>query len=488
MTKPAPGAMRKALGVASECAPLAKTGGLADVVGALPAALTAQGWGLRTLIPGYPAVLSALGRHQTVLQEPDLFGGGGRVLAAKVAGLDLLVLDAPHLFDRPGSPYLDAGGQDWPDNDARFAALSWVAARIGAGALPDWRPEVVHLHDWQAGLAAVYLRELDAGVPCLMTVHNMAFHGMTGAGRLMALRLPAGGFHPDGFEFFGHINALKAGLVWADAISTVSPTYAQELMRPEFGMGLEGVVRTRAADLAGILNGIDLSVWNPATDPHLVRRFATPRGKAANRRALLAEFGIDDGGGPVCAVVSRLSEQKGLDLLLQAAPALTARGGRFVLLGAGDRGLENAWLAASSQSVGVRIGYDEALSHRMYAGADAVLVPSRFEPCGLTQMYALRYGAVPVVALTGGLADTVIDANEAALRAGVATGLTIHPLSAETLAHGLRRLCDLHADPVAWARLQANAMKAPVGWEASAPAYAALYDRLVAARTDATAE
>jgi starch synthase len=471
---------RAALGVASECAPLVKTGGLADVVGALPGALAQQGWALRTLIPGYPGVMKALrdARVSEALAIPDLFGGGGRVLAARAGGLDLLVLDAPHLFDRPGTPYLDASGHDWPDNDARFAALSWAAALIAGGAIAGWRPEVVHLHDWQAGLAAVYLRETGAGVPCLMTVHNMAFHGLAGAARLMALRLPESGFHPEGFEYFGHINALKAGLVWADAISTVSPTYARELMRPEFGMGLDGVVRARSADVAGILNGIDTTIWNPATDPHLAKGYSTPRGKAANRRAVLAEFGLADGGGPVCAVVSRLSEQKGLDLLLQALPALTARGGRLILLGSGDRALENAWLAAASDAVAVRIGYDEALSHRMYAGADAVLVPSRFEPCGLTQLYALRYGAVPVVALTGGLADTVIPANAAALRTGVATGLHVHPLTADTLAHALARLCDLHADGPAWARLQANAMKSPVGWEATAPEYAALYARL----------
>lgn len=472
--------LRAALGVASECAPLVKTGGLADVAGALPAALAAQGWGLRTLIPGYPGVMKAIARARarSVLEESDLFGGPARVLTAQAAGLDLLVLDAPHLFDRPGTPYLDASGHDWPDNDARFAALSWVAARIGAGALKGWRPELVHLHDWQAGLAAVYLREMGAGVSSLMTVHNMAFHGLAGAARLLALRLPEHGFHPDGFEFYGHINALKAGLLWADAISTVSPTYAQELMRPEFGMGLDGVVRARAGDLAGILNGIDTEAWNPATDPHLVRGYTSPRGKVPNRRALLAEFGLADGGGPLCVVVSRLSGQKGLDLLLEALPALTARGGRLILLGSGDRALENAWLAAASDAVAVRIGYDEALSHRMYAGADAVLVPSRFEPCGLTQLYALRYGAVPVVAQTGGLADTVIDANEAALRAGVATGIVVQPLSAETLAHAMARLCDLHADRRIWARMQANAMKSPVGWQATAPEYAALYARL----------
>jgi starch synthase len=395
----------------------------------------------------------------------------------------MLLVDAPHLYDRPGTPYLDASGHDWPDNDVRFAALGWMAARIAAEGVPGWRPEVLHLHDWQAALAAVHVREMGARAGTLLTVHNIAFHGLAGAGRLQALRLPGAGFHPGGFEYFGHISALKAGLVWADRLSTVSPTYAHELTTPAFGMGLDGVIRARAADLSGILNGIDTQVWNPATDPH-IRRFRSPRGKAANRARLAAELGVAVGAGPLCVVVSRLSWQKGLDLLLEALPALTDRGGSLALLGSGERELENAWLAAAGHSdrVSVRIGYDEALAHRMFAGADAVLVPSRFEPCGLTQLYALRYGAIPVVAMTGGLADTVIHASEAALRAGVATGLQVFPLDAHSLAHALDRLCELHADPAAWAMLQRNAMKSPVGWDASAPRYAALYDAIARER------
>ena len=475
--------MRAALGVASECAPLVKTGGLADVVGALPAALAPLGWAVRTLLPGYREVLRGLGRATVVLEDADLFGGPARLLAAEVDGLDLLLLEAPHLFDRPGTPYLDAGGRDWPDNDARFAALSWVAGRVASEGVAGWCPEVVHLHDWQAALAAVYAREMGARAGTLMTVHNIAFHGLTGADRLQALRLPEPGFHPDGFEYYSQISALKAGLVWADQLSTVSPTYAHELTTPAFGMGLDGVIRSRAGALSGILNGIDTAVWDPARDPH-IKGFRSPRGKAPNRARLLAEFGLAAIPGPLCVVVSRLSAQKGLDLLLEALPALLEAGGALVLLGSGERGIEDAWLAAAARSdrVAVRIGYDEALAHRMFAGADAVLVPSRFEPCGLTQLYALRYGAIPLVALTGGLADTVIHANEAALRAGVATGLQFHPVEAEALAHALRRLCALHADAPTWAALQRNAMRSPVGWDASAPRYAALYDRL--ARSD----
>ena len=479
-------ALRPVLAVASECAPLVKTGGLADVVGALPAALAAQGWAIRTLLPGYRPVLKAVKRPRVAADLPDLLGAPARLLAGTVGGLDLLILDAPALYDREGSPYLDAQGRDWPDNDARFAALDLAAALIAADGVKGWRPEVVHLHDWQAGFTPWFMRGLGATQPSVMTIHNIAFHGLTGADRLKPLGLPTDGFALDGFEYYGHISALKAGLTGARVITTVSPTYAQELATEEFGMGLDGVIRARGHDLLGILNGIDTTAWDPTRDP-AIRRFSAPGGKVANKRALRAEFGLSQAEGPLCVVVSRLSDQKGLDLLLAALPALTERGGQLALLGSGDRRLENAWLnaaAANPGHVGVRIGYDEGLSHRMFAGADAVLVPSRFEPCGLTQMYGLRYGAVPVVARTGGLADTVIHANAAALAVGCATGLTHRPGDAAALALALTQLCALWADRAVFPRLQRNAMKHPVGWEASAPRYAALYDRLAQERTE----
>lgn len=471
--------MRAALAVASECAPLVKTGGLADVVGALPGALAAQGWAIRTLLPGYPGVMAALADGQVLADWPDLLGQRARLLAGRAGGLDLLVLDCPPLYDRPGGPYVTAEGRDWPDNDLRFAALCLAAARVCAGA-GGWLPEVVHMHDWQAGLVPVYLRAAGQRTPTVLTIHNMAFHGLTGAGRMAALGLPASGFTLDGFEYWGHVSALKAGLTGATRLTTVSPTYARELAAPEFGMGLEGVIRARAADLSGILNGIDTGLWNPQTDA-AITPFATPGAKAPNARALRAAYGLKPGAGPLAVVVSRLSDQKGLDLLIQALPGFVARGGQLALLGSGDRRLENAWLGAAARhpgQVGVRVGYDEALSHLLYAGADAVLVPSRFEPCGLTQLYALRYGAVPVVARTGGLADTVIHANAAALAAGVATGLVHAPGDPAALAQALDDLCTLWADRGAFRRVQKNAMAHPVGWEASAPRYAALYARL----------
>ena len=475
--------MTRILSVASECAPLVKTGGLADVVGALPAALAAQGDEVKTLLPGYRAVKARTGKSKSVLAFDDLFGGPARVLSAKISGLDLFILDAPHLYDRAGSLYVGGHGYDWPDNPERFAALCYTAARIAHEGVAKWRPEVVHGHDWQAGFIKEYLHEFSADgsrVPFVFTIHNIAFHGNTSADRLTSLRLSDWRFTADHFEFWGQISALKAGLTGADRITTVSKTYAEELMTPEFGMGMDGVLRARSQDLTGIVNGIDTTVWDPANDP-AVKPYKSATGKKANKAELRKEFGLGNADGPLCVLISRLTQQKGIDLVLAALPALLARGGQLALLGSGDTGLEVALLerAASEPNLAVRIGYDEALSHRMMAGGDAILVPSRFEPCGLTQLYGLRYGTVPLVALTGGLADTVINASPAALAQGVATGVQFHPTTAGALANAFHRLCDLFAAPMTWARIQKNAMKQPVGWETSAAEYSAIYQSLL---------
>jgi starch synthase len=469
--------MTAVLSVASECAPLVKTGGLADVVGALPAALAPFGVTLRTLLPGYPAVLKALGPTKVLATDPDLFGGPARLLAGTAAGLDLLVLDAPHLYDRAGSIYLAPGGRDWPDNPERFAALSWMAARIGHEGAAGWKPDVIHAHDWQAGFVPEYLHMMGGSgkTGTVLTIHNIAFHGLAELGKLPSLRLPRHRFTRDGFEFWGRISALKAGLMGADRLTTVSPTYAAELMRDEFGMGLDGVMRARRGVLSGILNGIDEDVWNPATDA-AIKPYKAAKGKAANKAALRAEFDLPEASGPLCVVISRLTEQKGLDLLLETLPNLLKRGGQLALLGSGDKAMEEAFQnAARDANVSVRIGYDEALSHRMMAGGDAILVPSRFEPCGLTQLYGLRYGTIPVVALTGGLADTVIHASPAALGVKVATGIQFHPVTADALNGALDQMCALYAQADIWASMQRNAMAQPVGWGPSARAYAALY-------------
>ena len=468
------------LSVASECAPLVKTGGLADVVGALPAALAPLGWQLRTLIPAYRGLMARLENPTELWSDPDLYGGPARVMAGQVAGLEMLLLDAPHLFDRPGSLYIDESGADWSDNPRRFAALSWAAAAIARDGLADgWVPDVLHCHDWQAGFAPLWARQ----IPSIMTIHNIAFQGIAPARAVDELRLPHDGFNPQGYEYWGQISALKAGLVYASAISTVSPTYAAELTTPEFGFGLEGVIRSRAEVLSGILNGVDLGVWNPAADPLIGANYSASdmAGKTACAKALRDEFGLDAEGGPLFIVVSRLTRQKGLDLLLEALPGLIARGGQLAVLGTGEPDLQEGYLRAAAHwpgRIGVHIGYDEALSHRMFAGGDIVLVPSRFEPCGLTQMYGLAYGTLPLVAQTGGLADSVIDANVAALRDDVATGLQFAPVTADALNLALQKAATLYARRDIWQRMTARAMAHPVGWDASARDYAALYDKL----------
>jgi starch synthase len=479
----------KVLAVTPELYPLIKTGGLADVTGALPAALAGEGVAAATLVPGYRDVLRALTDARTVHQYTDLFGGPARLLSATAAGLDLFVLDAPHHYDRDGGPYVDAAGVDWPDNARRFAALSRAGADLGLGLLPAWRPDVVHAHDWPAGLTAAYLQYSGRRRPgTVMTVHNLAFQGRFDRSLLRLLGLPATAFGVDGVEYYGGIGYLKAGLRLADRITTVSPTYAAEICTPDGGMGLDGLLRGRADRLTGILNGIDVAVWDPAHDPLTASPYdaETLGVRAANKALLQAELGLDpDPEAMVFAVVSRLTWQKGLDLLLAALPTLLAQGAQLAVLGSGDAPLQAGFAAAAAAHPGrvaCLLGYHETAAHRIQAGADALLVPSRFEPCGLTQLYALRYGAVPVVARVGGLADTVIDASPMAVAAGVATGVQFAPVNVPMLEHAIRRTAALYRDKPAWRRLQANGMATDVSWAGPARLYADLFRGLVAER------
>lgn len=474
------------LSVASEVFPLVKTGGLADVAGALPAALKSHGVRMRTLMPGYPAVMQKLKAPRKVGGFDTLFGAPASILAVDHDGLDLLVLDAPALFDRAGGPYLDVTGHDYADNFRRFAALSLTAAEIAAGLLPDWKPDVVHVHDWQAALAPVYMRFGPAHAkPTILTIHNIAFQGQFGPQIFPELALPPQAFSVDYLEYYNDVSFLKGGLQTATAVTTVSPSYAAEILTPEFGMGLQGLLDARQNDLTGIVNGIDTDVWNPQTDQHIAGPYSasTIKGRDANRRALSERFGFDATPGPIFCVVSRLTLQKGMDVLAEVIPDIVGYGGKLAILGSGDPYLETAFQAAAGRypgRVGMVTGYDEPLSHLMQAGSDAILIPSRFEPCGLTQLYGLRYGCVPVVARTGGLADTIIDANEAALAAKVATGFQFAPVSAPALRHVLRRVFNLYRQPKAWARLQAQGMKSDVSWNMSAARYAELYSSLLA--------
>jgi starch synthase len=476
----------KVLFVASECAPFVKTGGLADVIGAVPKALAPLGVDVKIIIPAYPALSDLLKTGRVVLNIDDLFGGAGRLVEVFAQGLHMLLLDAPHLFDRPGNIYLDENGQDWHDNHLRFGALSKVAAMIGLDGVGSWKPDLIHAHDWQAGLAPLFIQMAgkENTPQCIMTIHNIAFQGLFHWSIKDIFAIPDVYFTHEGAEYWGNLGFLKTGLSFSDKITTVSPNYADELLTPEFGMGLDGVLQSRNEDFSGIINGIDLDVWDPKTDPLLKKNYTSCslKSKAHNRAVLNERFELDaDDDAPLFCVISRLTSQKGLDLLLDALPDLVGRGAQLALLGSGDHNLEVAFAQAMKRfpgRVGVVIGYDEDLSHLLQGGSDAIIVPSRFEPCGLTQLYGLRYGTIPVVAQTGGLADTVIDANPDNIKSKTATGIQFQPDDLTALRDGLNRTCDLFDQPKVWRSIIGNAMRYPVGWEQSALSYFKLYQSM----------
>jgi len=479
----------RVLSVASEIYPLIKTGGLADVAGALPIALKGEGIETRTLVPGYPDVMNALTRADEVLEWPHFFGGTARLLIGSHEELDLFVLEARHLFARPGNPYLSPEGKDWPDNGRRFAALARAASNIGLGAAPAFLPDVIHAHDWQAALTPAYLHYSGQPRPrTMLTVHNLAYQGRFPHGLLEGIELPPDSFNVRGVEYYGDIGFLKAGLQFADVITTVSPTYAVEIQGDEGGMGLGGLLRERSRDLRGILNGIDINVWNPATDPAIASRFdaKTLNHRPANKSALQKRFNLEQKSDAfLLGVISRLSWQKGLDLLLESLPALLGDDMQLALLGSGDADLQERYCAAAQANagaVGAVIGYDEPLAHLIQAGADALVVPSRFEPCGLTQLCALRYGAVPVVSRVGGLEDTVINADKAAIARRVATGFKFGPVTTENLAAALRSAHTVFRDTAVWRKIQQSAMSTDVSWRDRASRYADLYREVVATR------
>jgi starch synthase len=476
----------RVLSVASEIYPIIKTGGLADVVGALPIALRAEGVETLTLVPGYPDVTCALRDAREVFEWPLFFGGATRLLRGSCGELELFVLDAPHLFARPGNPYLSPEGVDWPDNGLRFAALSRMADNIGLGVVASFAPDIVHVHDWQAALAAAYLHYSGRPRPgTVLTVHNLAYQGRFPPSMLEEIGLPPESFSMHGVEYYGDIGFLKAGLQFADRITTVSPTYAMEIQGDEGGMGLGGLLRERSSDISGILNGIDTDVWDPATDPLIASGFdlgALDR-RAANKAALQRRFGLEQRPDAfLLGVISRLSWQKGLDLLLENLPMVTGEGMQLVLLGSGDADLQDRYRAAAQAHAGkvsAVIGYDEALAHLIQAGTDALVVPSRFEPCGLTQLCAQRYGAVPIVSRVGGLEDTVVDANEAT----IVTGFKFGPVTTENLAGALRRGHAVFRDTPAWRKMQQNGMSTDVSWRNRASRYADLYRQIIAMRS-----
>ena len=484
--------MMRVLHVCTEIYPLLKTGGLADVAGALPPAQVRAGCDARVLVPGFPALLAGILDQHVVAELAPAFGAGTIRLLRGVlpdSGVAAYAIDAPDLYARPGNPYADADNNAYADNVQRFALLGWIAARLADGLDPDWQPRVVHAHDWHAGLAPAYLKAAEQATGrtlagSVQTIHNLAYQGNFPAHVFGYLGLPAHFFDIHGVEFHGQVSFLKAGLFFADKITTVSPTYAREIQGGEQGCGLDGLLRSRAHDLAGILNGVDDTVWNPAIDPLIAGHYDVQdvAGKLACKTALQREAGLAvQDAAPLFCVVSRLTEQKGLHLVLAALPRIVERGGQIMVLGSGDAALEAAFRAAAAAhpaSVAVRIGYDEQLAHRLIAGADVILVPSRFEPCGLTQLYGLKYGTLPLVRDVGGLADTVVDSSLENLGDELATGFVFASFDDAGIASALRRAFALYRRGADWHEVRARGMRQRFDWDAAAADYLALYEQI----------
>lgn len=476
------------LHVASEIYPLVKAGGLADVIASLPPALAKRGLDVRVLLPGFPGILNGLLGLKPIIRIGPAFGAATitiRVGSLPDSGLLAYVIDAPFLYQRQGNIYVGPDGSDWSDNYRRFGLLGWAAAHMASGELDaDWWPDVVHAHDWHAGLAPIYMAQ-NPGLKTasVFTVHNLAYQGIFPMDCLADLGLPMRQSILRGIEFHGMISFMKAALVYSKKITTVSPTYAREIRTPEFGCGLDGVLRDRGGDLSGILNGVDPEIWNPE-DPDIARPYSADnlKGKIACKLALLSELGLSrQPQGPLFAVVSRLFSQKGMDLLLAALPDLLREDAQLAVLGTGDNYLEEGFrhaAAANPEKVAAFVGYDEAMAHRFFAGADVLLVPSRFEPCGLTQLYALRYGTLPLVHRVGGLADTVIDATPGNLQSNSATGFVFDDVDPHGIGESIHEACALYRDQSAWHQVQRRAMEQDFSWDDSAAHYEALYRNL----------
>jgi starch synthase len=469
-------------------APWVKTGGLGDVAAALPAALLKANCDVRVLLPAYPALKQAFPEATTLAVLPQLAPAlpVSRLLLAEENGLPLLLLDCPELYDRPGNPYLDAQGHDWPDNAIRFGLLSRVAALLGQPTSPlEWRPDVIHVNDWQTALAPAWLH-YEGGAASVVTVHNIAFQGCYGKLLLPELGLPEHAWRFDGVEYHDQLSFLKAGLQLATRISTVSPTYAREIQEEHFGYALAPLLRHRSSHLRGILNGVDTDIWNPANDPALPHAYAANRlaTKRLNKTALQAEMGLEQvADRPLFGVISRLTDQKGLDLLLTIAEGIPHLPAQLVLLGSGDKTMEAGFKALAERvpgQIAVKLGFDEGLAHRIEAGADCFLMPSRFEPCGLNQMYSLRYGTPPIVRATGGLADTVIDVCEATLTDKTANGFVLQEATPHALWLAMERVSVTWQDKRLWQRIQQNGMRRDFSWEHAAHDYINLYRDAIA--------
>jgi starch synthase len=478
----------KVLFVVAETWPLVKTGGLADVVPPLAKALTVEGYDVRILLPGYRDVEAAFG-GKPVGRAFEALPGLDRVrlIRGKLPqyGITTWLLHCPSLYDRPGGPYGDAHGHDWWDNSLRFGMLCKVASMFASGrGLDGWKADILHGHDWHAGLTPAYARFDKASTAgTVFTVHNLAYQGNFDRKVRRSLGISSLAFHMDGLEYYGHLSFMKSGLWYSDRLTTVSPTYARQIQTEEYGCGMAGVLRQRRGELVGILNGVEDRLWSPESDPLLPARYSARdlAGKAACKLELQERFGLErDARVPIVGMVGRMTAQKGWDLLADAAAALAGEQVQFARLGNGETAVEARLRELAGLHpgwIGLHVGYDEALSHLVFAGADIFTVPSRFEPSGLTQMYSQRYGTPPVVRRTGGLADSVTEATPASIADGSGTGFIFDQAEARALESSLRKALALYREEGgAWRAVQLNGMARDFGWGRSARAYGEVYE------------
>ncbi|CDF99293.1 glycogen synthase GlgA [Avibacterium paragallinarum] len=476
----------RVLHVCSELYPLLKTGGLADVMGALPFAQQQIGIDSRVVLPAYPAIVAGI-PHTVVVAEFDNFAGHIVLRYGEYNGLGVYLIDAPHLYSREGNPYHDQWYNDYADNYKRFALLGWVGAELAVGLDAWWQAEVVHAHDWHAGLASAYLAAKGRPAKSVFTIHNLAYQGVFSYHHLFELGLPWEMFNINGLELHGQISYLKSGLYYSNVVTAVSPTYAQEITTPEFGYGLQGLLSALRHEgrLIGILNGVDEQIWNPNVDQYIEDHYKLKAmaGKRKNKEKLQAYFNLPQNPETLLFVmVTRLTEQKGVDLLLQSAETLVQQGGQLVVLGSGAAHLEEGLRQLAAyypKNIAVKIGYDEALSHLIIAGGDVIFVPSRFEPCGLTQLYGLKYGTLPLVRATGGLADTVVDSHSENIKARRATGFVFNDANVEGLCWAINNAFALWQKQRLWQGVRAVAMEQDFSWRIAAKHYQTLYQRLL---------
>jgi len=477
--------MKKILFVTSEAHPLIKTGGLADVCGSLPKALAELSQDIKLIIPNYQSL--KITENVRFLCSIRVDNRNINILETRMPDSHVVVwlVDYPVYYNYPGNPYVDENGNPWPINAERFALFCRIAVEAAMNRVhQNWKPDIVHCNDWQTGLVPALLTLEQDRPSTVFTIHNMAYQGLFPGRTAAALNLPGKLWHPAGLEFHEMLSFIKGGLVYADYITTVSPTYALEIQTPEFGYGLEGLLEHRKESLGGIINGIDMDQWDPETDPYITHHFAaaTLNKKLLNKSELQRRFALPvNDKVPLFGLIGRLVEQKGIDLLLECLPEMATMDMQFVLLGSGNKDFEKQlqnFAGLYPDKIAITIGYDESLAHLIEAGADVFLMPSRFEPCGLNQMYSQRYGTVPIVRKTGGLADTVVDTLPETLAMQTASGIIFNEANSSSLLEAIKRAMILYSLPDAWKKIQTNAMKKDFSWQRSAEQYLALYENL----------